>query len=70
MFQEAFSVTKRRFSEWKLRLRSQLVVSHTGPATLEDYVQDYINHNLDYFELSAVVAVSDISNQDFEKKNQ
>lgn len=56
-FQEAFSVSKRRFAEWKLRLRSQLAVTLTGAESLEDVVQDYINRNVDYFELPTIVSV-------------
>lgn len=54
--QEAFSVSKRRFAEWKLRLRSQLAVTLTGAESLEDVVQDYINRNVDYFELPTIVS--------------
>ncbi|CAF1636593.1 unnamed protein product, partial [Adineta ricciae] len=54
--QEAFSVSKRRFSEWKLRLRSQLAITLSAGDSLEDVVQDYINRNLDYFELSSIVS--------------
>lgn len=58
IIQEAFSVSKRRFAEWKLRLRSQLAITLTGADSLEDVVQDYINRNLDYFELPTIVSVS------------
>lgn len=54
---EAVSVSKRRFVEWKLRLRSQLAISLRGTDSLEDVVQDYINRNLDYFELPSIVSV-------------
>jgi len=54
--QEAFSVSKRHFIEWKLRLRSQLAITITGCDSLEDAVQDYINRNLDYFELPSIVS--------------
>jgi hypothetical protein len=54
--QEAFSVSKQRFLEWKLRLRSQLALTITGLDSLEDVVQDYINRNLDYFEVASVVS--------------
>lgn len=54
--QEAFSVSKRRFSEWKLRLRSQLAITLTGAESLEDVVQDHINRNVDYFELPSIVS--------------
>ncbi|CAF0764934.1 unnamed protein product [Adineta steineri] len=54
--QEAFSVSKRRFAEWKLRLRSQLAITLTGGDSLEDVVQDYVNRNLDYYELTTIVS--------------
>jgi hypothetical protein len=60
LFKEAFSVAKRHFNEWKLRLRSQLAITHIGPGTLEDAVQDYINRNVDYFELPTIISVSTI----------
>jgi len=50
-------VAKRHFNEWKLRLRSQLAITHVGPHTLEEAVQDHINRNLDYFELTSIVSV-------------
>jgi len=56
IMQEAFSVSKRRFAEWKLRLRSQLAISLSGAESLEDAVQDYINRNLDYYELPSIVS--------------
>lgn len=54
--QEAFSIAKRRFIEWKLRLRSQLAITISGTESLEDVVQDYIDRNLDYFELGSIVS--------------
>ncbi|UJR34126.1 hypothetical protein I4U23_021533 [Adineta vaga] len=56
IIQEAFSVSKRRFSDWKLRLRSQLAITLSAGDSLEDTVQDYINRNLDYFELASIVS--------------
>jgi len=56
IIQEAFTVSKRHFIEWKLRLRSQLAITLTGGDSLEDVVQDYINRNLDYFELTSVIS--------------
>lgn len=56
IIQEAFSVSKRHFVDWKLRLRSQLALTLTGGDLLEDVVQDYINRNLDYFEIASVVS--------------
>ncbi|CAF3778163.1 unnamed protein product [Adineta steineri] len=54
--QEAFSVAKRRSTDWKLRLRSQFAITHTGPDSLEDVVQDYINRNVEPFELPKIVS--------------
>ncbi|CAF0750238.1 unnamed protein product [Adineta ricciae] len=54
--QEAFSVAKRRSNEWKLRLRSQFAITHTGPDSLEDVVQDYINRNVEPYELPTLVS--------------
>ncbi|CAF3833269.1 unnamed protein product [Rotaria magnacalcarata] len=56
IIQESFSVSKRRFVEWKLRLRSQLAITVRGSDSLEDVVQDYINRNLDYFEVTNIVS--------------
>ncbi|UJR24651.1 hypothetical protein I4U23_006025 [Adineta vaga] len=56
VIQEAFSVAKRRSNEWKLCLRSQFAISHKGPDSLEDVVQDYINRNVEPFELPNLVS--------------
>ncbi|CAF3508190.1 unnamed protein product [Rotaria sp. Silwood1] len=56
IIQEAFSVSKRRFIEWKLRVRSQLAITVSATESLEDAVQDYINRNLDYFEVTNIVS--------------
>uniref|UniRef100_A0A1I8FR12 SEC7 domain-containing protein n=1 Tax=Macrostomum lignano TaxID=282301 RepID=A0A1I8FR12_9PLAT len=43
--QEAFSLAKLTFREYKSgpRVRTQLLLSHTGPASLDEAVQDFIN---------------------------
>ncbi|CAF0772828.1 unnamed protein product [Rotaria sordida] len=56
IIQEAFSVSKRRFVEWKLRVRSQLSITVPACDSLEDAIQDYINRNLDYFELTNIIS--------------
>ena len=56
-------MAKRRFTEWKLRLRSQLAITHSGPGTLEDTVQDYINRHIDFYELENLVSVKEIFHQ-------
>uniref|UniRef100_A0A1I8G3U9 Mitochondria-eating protein n=1 Tax=Macrostomum lignano TaxID=282301 RepID=A0A1I8G3U9_9PLAT len=40
---EAFSLAKLTFREYKSRVRTQLLLSHTGPASLDEAVQDFIN---------------------------
>ena len=46
------------FTNWKLKIRSNLAISHAGPETLEEAVQDYINRNTDLVDLPSLVAVS------------
>ncbi len=48
---EAFSAAKRAFSDWKIRVRSSVAITHTGPDTLEEAVQSYINRNVDLYDL-------------------
>lgn len=49
--QEAFAVAKRTFADWKIRIRSTLAMSHCGPETLEEAVQNYVNKNVDLYDL-------------------
>ncbi len=56
--QEAFSAAKLAFSNFKLKVRANLVSTHIGPDTLEEHVQDYINRNGDLFDLTGVISVS------------
>ena len=56
--QEAFSAAKLAFTSYKMRVRSNLSVTHMGPETLEEAVQDYINRNTDLYDLPALVSVS------------
>jgi hypothetical protein len=49
--QEAFSAAKRSFSDWKIRVRSSVAITHSGPDTLEEAVQAYINRNIDLYDL-------------------
>ncbi|CAF0741978.1 unnamed protein product [Didymodactylos carnosus] len=56
IIQEAFSLSKRRFVDWKIRLRSQLAITHNGPETLEEIVQEYINRNVDFYDLPSMVS--------------
>ena len=57
-FQEAFLAAKTSFASYKLKVRANLSVTHTGPETLEEAVQNYINRNSDYLDLPALVSVS------------
>jgi hypothetical protein len=54
--QEAFSVAKRSFSDWKLRVRSTVALTRTGCETLEEGVQSYINRNIDLYDLPNMVS--------------
>lgn len=57
-FQEAFSVAKLAFRQFKMKVRANLAGTHIGPETLEEAVQDYINRNTDLYDLSGMVSVS------------
>ncbi len=46
------------FPSYKMRVRSNLAITHVGPDTLEEAVQDYINRNGDLVDLPGLVAVS------------
>ncbi|PAA90755.1 hypothetical protein BOX15_Mlig011670g1 [Macrostomum lignano] len=52
---EAFSAAKLAFRAFKSKVRSQLLISHMGPDTLEEAVQDYINCHTDMFDLHLMV---------------
>ncbi|CAF0929927.1 unnamed protein product, partial [Brachionus calyciflorus] len=54
--QEAFSVAKRLFAEWKIRVRSTVALTHLGPETLEEAVQNYINRNIDLYDLPVMTS--------------
>ena len=56
--QEAFAAAKLAFADWKLRARSTVLITHRGPDTLEEAVQDYINRNADFHDLPSLVSVS------------
>ena len=43
-----------------MKVRSNLAITHVGPETLEDAVQDYINRNTDLYDLPALINVSHI----------
>lgn len=51
VIQEAFSAAKRSFADWKIRVRSSVAITHSGPDTLEEAVQAYINRNIDLYDL-------------------
>lgn len=54
--QEAFSIAKRSFCDWKIKIRSTLCLSHCGPETLEEAVQNYVNRNVDMYDLPCMVS--------------
>ena len=55
--QEAFSVAKLAFRDFKSKVRRNLSATHIGPETLEEAVQDYINRNLDLYDLPTLISV-------------
>lgn len=54
--QESFTAAKLAFTSYKIRVRSNVAISHRGPETLEEAVQDYINRNVDSFDLPGLIA--------------
>lgn len=54
--QDSFSAAKRAFYEWKIRVRSTVALTHVGPETLEEAVQDYINRNVDLYDMPRMVS--------------
>ncbi|XP_052078491.1 mitochondria-eating protein-like isoform X6 [Mytilus californianus] len=54
--QEAFSVAKCAFRQFKMKVRANLAATHIGPETLEEAVQDYVNRNTDLYDLPGMVA--------------
>lgn len=54
--QEAFTVAKRAFCDWKSKVRSTVCRTHCGPETLEEAVQNYINRNVDLYDLPCMVS--------------
>lgn len=56
--QESFHVAKTAFRQFKMKVRSNLAITHTGPETLEEAVQDYINRNVDLYDAPGMVSVS------------
>lgn len=41
-----------------MKVRANLSITHIGPETLEEAVQDYINRNSDLYDLPGMVSVS------------
>ena len=56
-FQESFNVAKTAFRQFKMKVRSNLAITHTGPETLEEAVQDYVNRNVDLYDAPGMVSV-------------
>lgn len=40
-------------------MRSTVALTHRGPESLEEAVQDYINRNVDLYDMPRMVSVSD-----------
>jgi hypothetical protein len=57
ILKEAFSVAKRAFCDWKIRARSRVALTHVGPETLEEALQDYVNRNVDLYDLPYLTSV-------------
>lgn len=55
--QESFNVAKTAFRQFKMKVRSNLAITHTGPETLEEAVQDYVNRNVDLYDAPGMVSV-------------
>ncbi|XP_045203924.1 mitochondria-eating protein-like isoform X7 [Mercenaria mercenaria] len=53
---ESFNVAKTAFRQFKMKVRSNLAITHTGPETLEEAVQDYINRNVDLYDAPGMVS--------------
>lgn len=56
VMQESFIVARLAFINFKMRIRSTLSSVHSGPGTLEQAVQDYVNRNPDLYNISEMVA--------------
>ncbi|XP_052278075.1 mitochondria-eating protein-like isoform X3 [Dreissena polymorpha] len=53
---ESFNVAKTAFRQFKMKVRSNLAITHTGPETLEEAVQDYVNRNVDLYDAPGMVS--------------
>lgn len=54
--QEAFRVTRLAFSSARIKIRSTLVLTHVGPETIEEAVQNYIDrHRSELYETADLV---------------
>lgn len=51
-------MAKTAFRQFKMKVRSNLAITHTGPETLEEAVQDYVNRNVDLYDAPGMVSVS------------
>ena len=43
-----------------MKVRANLSITHIGPETLEEAVQDYVNRNCDLYDLPGMVSVSNM----------
>ncbi|XP_052794777.1 mitochondria-eating protein-like isoform X7 [Mya arenaria] len=53
---ESFHVAKTAFRQFKMKVRSNLAITHSGPETLEEAVQDYVNRNVDLYDAPGMVS--------------
>nr|XP_006823080.1 PREDICTED: mitochondria-eating protein-like isoform X2 [Saccoglossus kowalevskii] len=53
--QESFHATKIAFRQYKSKVRATLSTTHTGPETLEEAVQNYINKNGQLLDVHTIV---------------
>ena len=56
--QESVLTAKIAFRAFKNRIRLNLASTHSGPESLEEAVQCYINRNLDLYDLPGIVQVT------------
>ena len=56
-FQEAFHCAKKAYRLYRSKVRSTLQITHSGPETLEEAVQNYINKNGQLLDVHSIVQV-------------
>ncbi|XP_072040149.1 mitochondria-eating protein-like isoform X2 [Amphiura filiformis] len=53
--QEAFHAARKAFRQYRTKVRSTLTLTHVGPDTLEESVQQYINKNGQLLDVHSIV---------------